>query len=84
LQLPLSELAGQFYSSLKSCTSGYATFDYEPGPYRSADLVRLDFLVHGAPVDALTRVVHRNDAVSIARSVCQKLKEVISRQAFEV
>jgi hypothetical protein len=80
----MAELAGRFYSSLKSCTSGYATLDYEEGPYRSADLVRLDFLIHGAPVDALTRVVHRSDALSVARTVCQKLKTVITRQAFEV
>ena len=84
MQLPLAELAGQFYGSLKACTSGYATFDYEEGPYRSADLVRLDFLVHGSPVDALTRVLHRSDAVTAGRAVCQKLVSVVSKQAFEV
>lgn len=84
MQLPLAELAGQFYGSLKACTSGYATFDYEEGPYRSADLVRLDFLVHGIPVDALTRVLHRSDAVAAGRAVCQKLVSVVSKQAFEV
>lgn len=84
LQLPLAELAGTFYSTLKSHTSGYATFDYEPGPHRSADLVRLDFLIHGSPVDALSRVLHRADAVTAARAVCQKLVGAVSRQAFEV
>lgn len=83
-QLPLAELAGTFYSTLKSQTSGYATFDYEPGPHRSADLVRLDFLIHGSPVDALSRVLHRADAVTAARAVCKKLIGAVSRQAFEV
>jgi GTP-binding protein LepA C-terminus len=84
LQLPLADLAGKFYSALKSCTSGYATFDYEEGPYREADLVRLDFLVHGSPVDALTRVLHRSSATSAGRAVCKKLVEVLSHQPFEV
>lgn len=84
VQLPLAELAGAFYSMLKSQTSGYATFDYELGPHRSADLVRLDFVIHGSPVDALSRVLHRSDAVTAARAVCQKLISAVSRQAFEV
>jgi hypothetical protein len=84
MQLPLAELASAFYSNLKSQTSGYATFDYEPGPHRSADLVRLDFLIHGSPVDALSRVLHREDALPTARSVCKKLVSAVSRQSFEV
>ena len=58
--LPLAELGGNFYDSLKSITSGYASFDYEAGPQRRADLVRLDLLLNGEPVDALARVVHRS------------------------
>lgn len=84
LQLPLAELAGPFYNSLKSCTSGYATFDYEEGPYRSSDLVRLDFVIHGTAMDALTRVLHRSDAVQVGKTVCKKLAEAVTRQTFEV
>jgi translation elongation factor EF-4 len=84
LQLPMAELAGSFYNTLKSCTSGYATFDYEEGPYRSSDLVRLDFNIHGTAVDALTRVLHRSDAAQVGRAVCKKLADVVSRQTFEV
>lgn len=57
--LPMAELGGNFYDSLKSITSGYASFDYEEGPLRKADLVRLDLLLNGEPVDALARIVHR-------------------------
>lgn len=84
VQLPLAELASSFYSVLKAQTSGYATFDYEPGPHRTSDLVRMDFHIHGSPVDALSRVIHRDDALSTARSVCKKLVDAVSRQSFEV
>ena len=57
--LPLAELGGNFYDSLKSITSGYASFDYEAGEQRKADLVRLDLLLNGEAVDALARIVHR-------------------------
>ena len=84
MQLPLSELAGTFYNSLKSLTSGYATFEYEAGPFRDSDLVRLDFVIHGAPVDALTRVLHSSSATAMARQVCDQIKKVVDRQPFEV
>ena len=84
MQLPLAELASSFYSVLKAQTSGYATFDYEPGPHRTSDLVRMDFHIHGDAVDALSRVLHRDDAVATARSVCKKLVDAVSRQSFEV
>lgn len=61
--LPLAELGSGFYDQLKSISSGYANFDYEEGESRTADLVRLDLLVNGAPVDALARVVHRCPAL---------------------
>lgn len=57
--LPLAELGGGFYDQLKSISSGYANFDYEEGEMRPADLVRLDLLINGNPVDALARIVHR-------------------------
>ena len=64
--LPLAELGGNFYDSLKSITSGYASFDYEAGQQRRADLVRLDLLLNGEPIDALARVVHRWTLVFIS------------------
>ena len=57
--MPLAELGGSFYDDLKSISSGYASFDYEEGEMRTADLVRLDLLLNGEPVDALARIVHR-------------------------
>jgi elongation factor 4 len=83
-QLPLAELAGGFYDELKSRSSGYATFDYEEGDYRRADLVRLDLLVNGEPVDALARVVPRERAAPAGRALVAKLKELLSRQQFDV
>lgn len=82
--LPLAELGGDFYDELKSSSSGYATFDYDMGEYRSADLIRLDVLVNGEPVDALARVVHRSRAEPVGRALCAKLKELMARQQFDI
>jgi len=82
--LPLAELGGDFYDELKSSTSGYASFDYEEGEYRTADLVRMDLLVNGEAVDALARVVHRSRAASVGRALCSKMKELMDRQQFDV
>eukprot|EP00195_Chlamydomonas_chlamydogama_P016553 CAMPEP_0202908548 /NCGR_PEP_ID=MMETSP1392-20130828/46429_1 /ASSEMBLY_ACC=CAM_ASM_000868 /TAXON_ID=225041 /ORGANISM="Chlamydomonas chlamydogama, Strain SAG 11-48b" /LENGTH=570 /DNA_ID=CAMNT_0049597945 /DNA_START=323 /DNA_END=2035 /DNA_ORIENTATION=+ len=82
--LPLAELASDFYSELKSKTQGYATFDYEEGEYRPANLQRLDILVHGKVVDALARMVHRSDVEKVGRSLCSKLANLLDRQQFEV
>ena len=62
----------------------YATFDYEEGEYRPADLLRLDILAHGKPVDALTRMVARSEADSLGRSIIGKMKEMMERQQFDV
>ncbi|EFJ51989.1 hypothetical protein VOLCADRAFT_72951 [Volvox carteri f. nagariensis] len=83
-RLPLAELAGDFYSLVKSRSQGYASFDYEEGPYRPADLVRLDILAHGKPVDALARMVARDDAPHIGRALLVKMKDLLDRQQFEV
>ncbi|GIL43240.1 hypothetical protein Vafri_1037 [Volvox africanus] len=83
-RLPLAELAGDFYSLVKSRSQGYASFDYEEGPYRPADLVRLDILAHGKPVDALARMVAREEAASIGRALLVKMKDLLDRQQFEV
>ena len=82
--LPLSELGGDFYDELKSLSSGYASFDYEEHESREADLVRMDILVNGEPVDALARVVHRSRADKIGKDLCHTLKQVIDRQQFDV
>ena len=82
--LPLAELGGDFYDELKSSSSGYASFDYEEGEYRSADLVRLDVLVNGEAIDALARVVHRTRAAPVGRALCAKLRELMDRQQFDV
>ena len=82
--LPLAELGGDFYDELKSSSSGYASFDYEQGESRPADLVRLDILINGEPVDALARIIHRTRAESAGRVLCEKLKAVLDRQQFDV
>ncbi|KAG2442751.1 hypothetical protein HXX76_002832 [Chlamydomonas incerta] len=83
-RLPLAELAGDFYSAVKSRSQGYASFDYEEGPYRPADLVRLDVLAHGRPVDALARMVARDEAAGLGRALLAKMREMLDRQQFEV
>lgn len=82
--LPLAELGTDFYDELKSLSSGYATFDYEEHTSREADLVRLDILVNGEPIDALARIVHRSRADKIGKDLCVTLKRVLDRQQFDV
>eukprot|EP00193_Tetraselmis_chui_P013509 CAMPEP_0177788492 /NCGR_PEP_ID=MMETSP0491_2-20121128/22154_1 /TAXON_ID=63592 /ORGANISM="Tetraselmis chuii, Strain PLY429" /LENGTH=564 /DNA_ID=CAMNT_0019310111 /DNA_START=897 /DNA_END=2591 /DNA_ORIENTATION=+ len=82
--IPLSELGSDFYDALKSRSKGYASFDYEEGEYRVADLQRLDVLINGDPVDALARVVHKSSAQRTGRDLCAKLKEQLDRSLFEV
>jgi len=83
-EAPLANLLTDFYDQLKSITSGYGSFNYELSGYRAEDLVRLDFYVAGDRVDALSIMVHRNEAERVARSAVAKLKEVIPRQQFKV
>ena len=83
-EAPMANLLTDFYDQLKSATSGYASFNYELGGYYAEDLVRVDFLVAGERVDALSVMAHRSEADSIGRVVTKKLKEVIPRQNFEV
>ena len=77
--LPLAELGGNFYDSLKSITSGYASFDYEAGEQRKADLVRLDLLLNGEAVDALARIVHRyfSQASAVRHEVCSSARQTL-------
>lgn len=83
-EFPLSEIIFDFYDKLKSLTRGYASLDYEYIDYRASDLVKLDILLNGEPVDALSTIVHRNKSFDVGRKLCTKLKELIHRQMFEV
>lgn len=83
-EAPMANLLTDFYDQLKSATSGYASFNYELEDYRAEDLVRIDFLVAGEKMDALSVMAHRSEADSIGREVTKKLKAVIPRQNFEV
>jgi GTP-binding protein LepA len=83
-EFPLSEIIFDFYDKLKSTTRGYASFDYEYIAYRDSDLVKLDILLNGEPVDALSMIVHKDKAYDWGRKVCSKLKDLIPRQLFEI
>jgi GTP-binding protein LepA len=83
-ELPLAELIVDYYDQLKSRTQGYASMEYEEAGYRPANLVKLDVLVAGEPVDALSLIVHRDRAQSIGRSLTTQLRKLIPRQMFEV
>ncbi len=83
-EFPLSEIIFDFYDKLKSVTRGYASFDYEFIGYRESDLIKLDILINGEPVDALSMIVHRSKAYDWGRKVCSKLKDLIPRQLFEI
>jgi GTP-binding protein LepA len=83
-EFPLSEIIFDFYDKLKSSTRGYASFDYEYIGYRESDLVKLDILLNGEPVDALSMIVHRSKSFDWGRKVSSKLKDLIPRQMFEI
>eukprot|EP00002_Diphylleia_rotans_P029622 TRINITY_DN6042_c0_g1_i2.p1 TRINITY_DN6042_c0_g1~~TRINITY_DN6042_c0_g1_i2.p1 ORF type:complete len:700 (-),score=142.62 TRINITY_DN6042_c0_g1_i2:45-2144(-) len=82
--LPLNEIVVDFYDELKSVSSGYASFDYEPIGYRKSQIVKLDICLNGKPVDALATIVHKDHAEKVGRKLCLKLKDVIQRQLFVI
>ena len=83
-ELPLAEVIYDFYDKLKSLTQGYGSFDYEITDYRETDIAKLDILINGDRVDALSQLVHKDRAVERARHACEKLKEEIPRQMFKI
>ena len=82
--IPLAEIIYDFFDSLKSRTRGYASLEYEPEGYRADSLVKLDFLLNGETCDALSLIVHKDKAYARGRSICERLKDVIPRQMFEI
>ncbi len=83
-EMPLTEIVFDFYDKLKSCTRGYASFDYNPLDYRESDIARMDILLNGDPVDALSALIHRSRAQDFGRKLCTKLKDLLPKQMFVI
>lgn len=83
-EMPLAEIVFDFYDRLKSISRGYASFDYHPVGHIKSDLVKMDILLNGDPVDALSALIHRNNSQNLGKKICLKLKELIPRQQFEI
>jgi GTP-binding protein LepA len=83
-EMPLTEIVFDFYDKLKSQTRGYASFDYHPVGMREADIVKMDILLNGDKVDALSALIHRSRAHDFGRKLCEKLKELVPRQQFQI
>jgi GTP-binding protein LepA len=82
--MPLGEIVFDFYDRLKTISKGYASFDYQPLDYRESALVKMDILLNAEPVDALSSLIHRDNAYEFGKKMCEKLKELIPRQQFEI
>lgn len=83
-EMPLAEIVFDFYDKLKSCTRGYASFDYTPLDYRESDITKMDILLNGDPVDALSALIHRSRAQDFGRKLCNKLKDLLPKQQFVI
>ena len=82
--MPLSEIVFDFYDRLKTVSKGYASFDYHPTGFRASKLVRVDVLINAQPVDALSALLHTDNAYHIGKKMCEKLRELIPRQQFDI
>ena len=82
--MPLAEIVFDFYDRLKSISKGYASFDYSPIGFKQSKLIKLDILLNGNPVDALSALIHFDNAYSMGKKICEKLKELIPRQQFDI
>ena len=83
-EMPLTEIVFDFYDKLKSCTRGYASFDYNPLDYRESDIAKMDILLNGDNVDALSALIHRSRATDFGRKLCSKLKDLLPKQQFVI
>ncbi|MDB5012518.1 MAG: Elongation factor 4 [Daejeonella sp.] len=83
-EIPMGEIVFDFYDRLKTISKGYASFDYHQIGYRKSDLVRLDIRLNGEPVDALSSLIHRSNSYDFGKKICEKLRELIPRQQFEI
>lgn len=83
-EMPLGEIVFDFYDKLKTISKGYASFDYHPIDYRESNLSKLDILINGDQVDALSALIHRDNAYEFGKKICEKLKELIPRQQFQI
>jgi len=83
-EMPMGEIVFDFYDRLKTVSRGYASFDYHPIGYKKSDLIKMDLLLNGEQVDALSALVHRSNAFELGKKICIKLKELIPRQQFEI
>ena len=83
-EMPLTEIVFDFYDRLKSVTRGYASFDYHPIGYRESDIVKMDILLNGDKVDALSSLIHRSRSQDFGRKLCEKLKDLVPRQQFQI
>jgi len=83
-EIPMGEIVFDFYDRLKTISKGYASFDYHQIGYRKSDLVRLDILLNAEPVDALSSLIHRSNSYDFGKKICEKLRELIPRQQFEI
>jgi GTP-binding protein LepA len=82
--MPLGEVVFDFYDRLKTISKGYASFDYHPTEYRESDLVKMDILINNEQVDALSALIHKDNAFNLGKRMCEKLKELIPRQQFQI
>ena len=83
-ELPLAEIVFDFYDRLKTISRGYASFDYQPIGYQQSNLVKMDILLNGDQVDALSALIHRDNAHNIGKKICVKLRQLIPRQQFDI